>query len=156
MKKIIPIILLAWIILIFSFSQESSKESNHTSDKITIMMIKLDDRLTGKTTSDKMIKKIVLDRRFIVRKVAHVTEYFILTIIILCTYKIYLRKKIFLKSFITSLFLASIDEFHQLFISGRTGQVKDILIDSIGITLGLIVFYIFNIIIKKVKFAKQG
>ena len=30
------------------------------------------------------------------------------------------------------------DEYHQLFVSGRTGQIKDAIIDSIGTVAGLI------------------
>ena len=32
------------------------------------------------------------------------------------------------------------DEVHQLFISGRTGELKDIIIDTAGATIGLLIY----------------
>ena len=46
------------------------------------------------------------------------------------------------------------DEIHQLFVPGRSGMIKDVFIDSLGIITGviicLIIIKIINIIIKKV------
>lgn len=32
---------------------------------------------------------------------------------------------------------AATDEYHQLFVPGRSGQVRDVVIDTVGGTLGL-------------------
>lgn len=54
-------------------------------------------------------------------------------------YEIKKNVKIFtLVSFSIIFIYACIDEIHQLFIPRRTGQIKDILIDSIGDIIGLI------------------
>ena len=42
---------------------------------------------------------------------------------------------------ITTSFYAATDEFHQLFVAGRSGQIKDVLIDTIGACIGLLVLY---------------
>ncbi|MEH6908026.1 VanZ family protein [Neobacillus drentensis] len=42
------------------------------------------------------------------------------------------------------LFFAMTDEFHQLFVLGRVAQVKDVLIDSAGAIVGLVIFRIDN------------
>mgnify|MGYP000059507674 CR=1 FL=1 len=34
---------------------------------------------------------------------------------------------------------ASTDEFHQLFVPGRSGQVRDVLIDSCGAAIGVLI-----------------
>ena len=42
---------------------------------------------------------------------------------------------------------ATIDEIHQLFIEGRSGQVVDVFIDSIGVSIGICVFMlVFKVI----------
>lgn len=38
---------------------------------------------------------------------------------------------------------ATIDEVHQLFIEGRSGQIVDVVIDSIGVSIGICFFMIF-------------
>ena len=40
------------------------------------------------------------------------------------------------------------DEFHQLFINGRSGSFRDVLIDTIGILLGT---YLYKILVIKKK-----
>lgn len=84
---------------------------------------------------------------FIVRKSAHMTEYFILTMACIRYYTSIHRKYIASASFITSFLYACSDEFHQTFITGRAGQFKDVLVDSIGITLAVISFVVW----KKIK-----
>jgi VanZ family protein len=37
---------------------------------------------------------------------------------------------------------AASDEFHQLFVPGRSGEVKDVLIDSAGAVTGALLFYL--------------
>jgi len=49
-------------------------------------------------------------------------------------------KEIFLTTFILSILYASSDEFHQSFMVGRQGSLWDVLIDAIGIILGMYLF----------------
>jgi len=78
---------------------------------------------------------------FIFRKTAHFTEYAILNI--LCyralknTTKLNLAKILFWSFLITFLYALS-DEYHQTFVSGRTGRFFDIGIDSMGNLFGLL------------------
>ncbi len=85
---------------------------------------------------------------FILRKMAHITEYFILTFLL---YRA-LRNSFNLTGFYLPVFLASLsllyavtDEFHQVFVAGRHGCARDVLIDSIGI-LG---FYLVSRIVRR-------
>jgi vanZ family protein len=38
---------------------------------------------------------------------------------------------------------ACTDEFHQIFISGRSGELKDVALDTVGATFGVLIYYIF-------------
>lgn len=78
---------------------------------------------------------------FVTRKFAHLTEYFILCFLfyrgLRNTTKISLGQSLILSLILTILY-ALTDEYHQTFVSGRTGKALDIGIDSLGAFLGLI------------------
>lgn len=44
---------------------------------------------------------------------------------------------------------ATIDEIHQLFVDGRSGQFTDVLIDTIGVAIGICVWMLFYQVAKK-------
>ncbi|MEK7452940.1 MAG: VanZ family protein [Patescibacteria group bacterium] len=83
---------------------------------------------------------------FILRKFAHIFEYFILAVLVfnawLKTFKRQIDfKKIAFYVFIIASFYAISDEFHQSFVFGRHGDIKDVFMDSIGVLCGVIIFY---------------
>ncbi len=85
----------------------------------------------------------------IIRKLAHIIEYFILTYLIYSLLKEYnlKRNKNIILSIIFSFLYSLTDEFHQSFIIGRTSEFTDCLID----TSGSFIFIITNIIYNKLK-----
>ena len=77
---------------------------------------------------------------FIVRKCAHMTEYAILAFLL---YKTFIHKQNpLIKSFIFTALYACSDEFHQLFVSGRSGQFSDVLLDTFGASVGIGIYYL--------------
>lgn len=72
---------------------------------------------------------------FIIRKTAHMGEYFILFLLIYqavgSTIRLPQSKKILLTLLLTILYAFS-DELHQTFVSGRSGKFFDIWVDSVG------------------------
>lgn len=78
---------------------------------------------------------------FITRKLAHFLEYVILCFLfyrgINGTTKLLLKERLFL-AFILTVAYALTDEYHQTFVSGRTGKTFDIAVDSLGAGFGLI------------------
>lgn len=82
-----------------------------------------------------------LEYDFILRKIAHVGEYFILTFLVHRAFKGSCAMSpfgFFIGPAMISFLYAASDEFHQSMVSGRHGCVPDVLIDGIGI----LVFYI--------------
>lgn len=71
---------------------------------------------------------------FPVRKGAHVTEYLCLYFAVLfALHRWDLRgKRLFWTAFAMTVAYACTDEFHQLFVPGRSGQFTDVLVDSSG------------------------
>ena len=51
-----------------------------------------------------------------------------------------------LAAFLTMLYACS-DEFHQLFVAGRSGRISDVLIDSAGAVLGMAAFMLVESIV---------
>jgi len=86
---------------------------------------------------------------FVLRKIAHMSEYGILTFLFFRAYlgsrnNISKRKSISLAIMFAFTF-ALTDEYHQLFVYGRDGSLRDIFVDSLGI------FFVAFLIYKKVK-----
>ena len=139
MKKAISwILLFFWLILIFTFSNQTGSVSTGLSDQVLSFLPKfIDSELLS----------------FIVRKCAHFFEYFILAILTLNVCKNYaaISKKQLIITILFCFLYAISDEFHQSFIPDRTPLVGDVLIDSCGVIVGIGVVIILLKIVKKIK-----
>lgn len=71
---------------------------------------------------------------FLQKKSAHVFEYFVLTLLLFRAYRYH---RLDLAIYFAVLYAFS-DEAHQLFIFGRTGLIRDVAIDSLGIAIAAI------------------
>ena len=86
---------------------------------------------------------------YVIRKSAHFTEYFILSLLLLHALRAGTREFSLRWALIAILIVAgyaSLDEFHQLFVPGRGAAVSDVLLDTTGgaaaqLLVGLIVFW---------------
>ncbi|PIV46159.1 hypothetical protein COS23_00665 [bacterium (Candidatus Moisslbacteria) CG02_land_8_20_14_3_00_36_53] len=76
----------------------------------------------------------------IFRKLAHITEYLILFFLWFQVLDLPFKRRLVL-AFIFSLLYAVSDEYHQSFIFGREGCLRDVGIDSLGILAG---YFIMN------------
>ncbi|MDD3225155.1 MAG: VanZ family protein [Clostridium sp.] len=80
----------------------------------------------------------------IIRKNAHAFEYCVLAIVvsaILFQFKLKGKGAIIYIMFIC-LFYAVLDEFHQIYVPGRTSSVRDVLIDFAGALIGMGAYYL--------------
>ena len=82
---------------------------------------------------------------YYVRKVAHMTEYFLLAIAISFPLYVYGVRGIWLMLLagIVCVGFAGLDEYHQSFVDARTPAVKDVGIDSIGAFIGILLVQAF-------------
>ena len=143
MKKSIFIVLLVlWMGFIFSMSCENAEESSNTSGQ-TIKVV-LSTVPEFEKQPEEVKKNIIEELQFIVRKSAHFIGYMILGILAsgLILYYGNINKK-YLLAFLICVIYAISDEIHQLFVPGRAGQVRDVLIDSAGSFLGIILVMAF-------------
>jgi hypothetical protein len=75
---------------------------------------------------------------FVVKKTAHVVEYFILYWLLfraISEKNEKINKKVFVWSIVIAIFYALSDEWHQTFVPGREGTLRDVGFDTIGVLL---------------------
>lgn len=137
--------------VIFKFSSEDSGESTSTSDLVINYIININPFTKHLDIVQK--EEIKEQMKLPIRKLAHFSIYTLLGISVMChisTYKINKYKKITISLLIGMMYAIS-DEIHQLFIPGRSGQVTDVLIDSIGFLFGISVILLMQKILMKCK-----
>jgi len=79
---------------------------------------------------------------FIIRKLAHFSEFFLLGVFWYLVYLKYTSKsKLILIVLIHGLITAIIDETIQLFVDGRSGEVMDVLIDFSGVLIAVLIMH---------------
>ncbi len=152
--RIITIFLtLALCVTIFCLSAENATDSSATSRGIIKKVIALfiED---FETLSEAEQQEICAPFQFIVRKSAHFCLYFalgVLSFLSLVTYNKTARFKITV-SIVFSYMYAVSDEIHQLFVPGRSGELRDTLIDLCGAVLGVLITFF---IVKRTKHFKH-
>ena len=135
----IPAIICA--IMKFGFSGQNGENSGDLSRKAAGIIVDsadsvhlVDVRWNGR---QELIDKIELP----VRKAAHMTEYAIFACLVYLAFTVdgvSWQLVRFISFFATAAFACS-DEFHQLYVPGRNGCVTDVLIDCVGILIGIII-----------------
>lgn len=126
------IFMLLWMLLIFTMSSFDATESANQSNSIVNII----------TDIFKIENIEVLS--FIIRKLAHFTEYLILGLLTINMLNKNDISKKYLISILICLIYAISDEIHQLFVPGRVCQLRDILIDSIGSITGVYLYKLIN------------
>ncbi|MBN1075775.1 VanZ family protein [Clostridium botulinum] len=125
------ILLILWMIIIFAMSNQPAVVSDKQSGLVITTLTNLGIDMNG------IFGELA---NFIVRKTAHFLEYMILGILILNVLEIhYTRQKIRLLGVLLVFLYASSDEIHQLFVQGREGAFRDVVIDTLGGTFGIFV-----------------
>lgn len=136
-KRIIVswLLLIVWMIFIFYMSNQPASVSNSQSDLLI-----------------KVLNSIGIDLNsyfgtvasFVVRKAAHITEYFILYLLSINVMKNYIEmSKAKLYGLLIVLGYAFTDEIHQYFVPGRAMAFRDVLIDFSGGIIGFIIQSIY-------------
>lgn len=145
MKKIIKLLLVLIVMAtIFMFSSDNDSESDKKSDGFIVRTSEflLNRKLTDKEKGMYIGKYVV-----IVRKTAHFTLYFLLGLFFISFLKEFdlNNKKLIIYTIIFVFIYACSDEIHQLFISGRSGEILDVIIDTMGGVTSSIIYTNFRV-----------
>jgi VanZ family protein len=139
-KVILITITIGWMILIFNFSNQKSTISTNVSNSfMDNTIVNIFKMFNNDITSEKI--NLIKTYFFLpTRKIAHIAVYFILAILVMYTLKEFKVKDILYYSLLICYLYALSDEFHQLFVIGRSGEFKDVIIDTLGSILAIIIF----------------
>lgn len=144
LRDLAGLLAVAWMCVIFAFSAQPKEESGAVSESFTYQMVSKTNRLFHIDWDDARVREIAASIEGGVRKAAHMVEYGILAALIYG----WLGRWAFPflqrggRAFLTAAIYAATDEFHQLFVPGRSGRVTDVLIDSAGGLLGVLTFVV--------------
>lgn len=175
-RIILGILIIIWMITIFLFSNQDGMESENTSDIITNRLvnetiendIEIEENLDN-TNNENINNSVNVAKynyefemykgevRLVVRKSAHFIIYLVggfLLFNFFRTYNISLRNQI-IYAILGIILYASSDEFHQLFVNGRTARVEDVLLDTLGAIVGILLNLICLKIVYKIKNKKD-
>ena len=132
MKRWILYIVLCLIVF---FIWDNSLQNGGTSDGFSLIFAKWIAPIANKLGFYGNIW--ALNR--IIRKLAHLTEFTILGGVLYTILRRYITYGTVIKTIGLGMLIASLDEFIQLFSPGRSSQISDILIDTVGVVIGILV-----------------
>ena len=161
-KILLWILLLGWMGVIFLFSAQNADTSSSLSSGFLhrFVLIFLPEQAAEN-------KELVHTLEFLIRKAAHMTEYAILAILSSAQLRQYFpayvskkqewqpksfRHHPFFQFLLILCFIflyACTDEFHQRFVSGRSGQFTDVCIDTLGGLCGCLLFLLCSRLLRR-------
>lgn len=135
LRTILLILLLGTFFMIFGFSSQDAEESGNLSSNIAKFILKQTYH------NDVENEEQMLERtESVIRKIAHFSIYTLVGFLLMSlvsTYNLKENRRIIISLCIGVLYATS-DEIHQLFIPGRAGQITDVMLDSMGVLLGIL------------------
>lgn len=134
MKKYLPLLILALLLGLFFFSSQDSIETNAISLKAAHAAARL-LYFNFEHCTPEIQSALIHGLNPFIRKAAHLTLYALLGGLSYLWLR-HLPHNISTAMSIAALF-AALDEFHQLFVDGRTGNVTDIFLDCFGAACGI-------------------
>lgn len=149
-KKIIAVLfVIIWMTIIFSFSNQKGEGSSSTSKRVSKIIVNVIDIQQKYTQEQKneLIEKI----EPYLRKVAHFSIYAIGGFLVMNAIQYYVgqEKRMIAISASIGILYAITDELHQLLVVGRSGRIGDVLIDSLGVCMGISVFLLMKEVFKR-------
>ena len=131
------LLVIAWMVLIFVMSGASADASNEQSD-VVVELVKIVFNISSEQP------ELLENMTTIVRKCAHAFEYFVLGILLLNVIRQFwptMREKKWARYWYLAVVGASIyavtDEVHQVFVPGRSCELRDIIIDTVAASVGV-------------------
>lgn len=139
------VLTITWMIVIFMFSNSPGDESGETSREVGRLFCKIFvPGYEEMAFEEQEEMALLLDHP--IRKLAHFTEYMILGALMVGILQFKEKADYWKRGLIVwgiACLYAVSDEVHQLFVPGRAGALKDVLLDStgalIGVLLGLLI-----------------
>ena len=130
-------LVIVWMMGIFLLSSQRATASSDLSGVITKWLYGVAERIFPETAFDFSTLS------FIVRKTAHFFAYLILGSLVMNGFrgKELPATKWLFRALVVCVLYAISDEIHQLYVPGRSGEVTDVLLDSVGSLIGIGIYF---------------
>ena len=127
--------------MIFMFSSQDAEESSQLSYKVGVKVLTVANETLDRGWTARQIDHLSKIGQHYIRKTAHFSEFFLLAVSVAFPLYVYGVRGIWLLIFAGGFCVAfaCLDEYHQSFVAGRSPQKKDVIIDSCGVFLGVII-----------------
>lgn len=156
LRIILILLLLGTFYIIFGFSSQDGEKSGSLSRRITEKIATLIPQIQEKSKLEK--ENIMNTMESIIRKMAHFSIYTVVGLLLMAlvsTYNIKEKNRLII-SLTTGIIYATSDEIHQSFVPGRSPMITDVVIDTMGVILGILLIILGKKIIKKYRENKQN
>ena len=136
--SLIPAVLC--MILIFCLSSQTADVSSETSGGVIKSVLSLLPIGFERMTPERQAQ-LIESCQFVVRKGAHFSIYALLGILCIPPMRILFRQKksVPFAAWMLSFLYAISDELHQKYVPGRSCELRDVIIDSAGAALGILI-----------------
>lgn len=151
LRAILMLLLLSTFFIIFGFSSQDGEKSGSISKKITEEIITRIPQIQEKEQNER--EAITLRIEKVIRKIAHFSIYTavgLLLMALISTFEMKEKNRIII-SLIIGIIYACSDEIHQSFVPERSPMITDVMIDTMGVMLGILLIMLGKAIIKKYK-----
>ncbi|NSW90255.1 MAG: VanZ family protein [Firmicutes bacterium] len=149
------VVVVLYLAMIFYFSSQDGTKSHKVSSELLqylkFLVVLIPERI------QRYLSGTYRNMEFILRKAAHFTEYFILSFVFyraMVISEVRVKKSMIVTLVFCFLYAVS-DEVHQVFVPGRAFAVGDIIIDTLGAALGIIVIFFKNLISGNIQYKKR-
>lgn len=141
------------MVFIFSMSAQDAETSSNTSGGLIESVIRFFDKGFAELSQIEQ-EEYVGKFQFIVRKLAHFSVYLALGFALSAGMQTFVKLRVFVRTlfaFIIGVLYAILDEIHQIYVPGRSCELRDMLIDSTGILIGSLFIMALFLLIKRTK-----
>ena len=149
------------MLVIFMFSAQPGDVSQEISGGLSHLCMQVLNDLFGLGWSDLKELQLAEIWDYPIRKLAHMTEFGILAMLFywaLGSYNVRISglKKRYLYAWLLAIVYAASDEFHQLFVPNRDGNLLDVAVDGIGAMIALLFVFFFMCLVRKKGATNKG
>lgn len=138
--------------MVVIFLHSNKDATNSSAESAIVVNFVIDHFVSNYEELKPQEQEILRDRiTIIVRKGAHMAEYTILGFLLVGALEIRHLAILWLVAWMLAIAYAGTDEFHQTFVPGRSGELRDVCVDGAGALIGVSV----KIWIEKMKLKKE-
>lgn len=149
------VLVVIWMIVIFWFSAQPGEDSADLSGGISHLFMTILNQVFHLGWDEAQVLEMTAIWDYPIRKIAHMTEFGILAVLVFGAIKYYAKiatkRMHYMVAWGISVCYAATDEFHQLFVPDRSGNLFDVCVDALGACIALMLLYLVRRIYGRIR-----